>query len=873
MKLQSIRLSEFRRFSRGLEILDLQPGLNLFTGPNEAGKSTIAAAIRAAFLERYNTSKVADFAPRGQAGPRPQVELDFQLGGKTYHLSKAFLNKPRCELIIDGSLRLEGEQAQTTLASLLGFEFAGKGQSRPEHAGVPGLLWIQQGDSPSLLALQHAGAHVRDALNRVSGELAVGDGDRLLQRVSAERAELLDLRGKPRGAYREAEDKLAQALAERDKYASARETLNAAVDKLAGLRAAHVQDERDQPWQQFENKAAQARARQQAIRQEKAELEALRRDCRQAEETLALLHEQVRRDQQDDDELKGLRAQLLETEQARIAAAAALQGAEAVRVQAHAGLAAARNAYEAARLAAEKRDVGVMAERQGAELQRLERAAQQATNLAARHRELQQAIAGLDMQQADLQALRQACRELDNLAVRRQAAATRLQYQLPQGGLSLDGEPLHGSGERHVTASASLTLVDGGSLQIIPGGADLAALASQESVLRGRQAQLLQALAVATLEQAEARWLDFDAARREADAVRRELAIHAPDGVEALQNLIEDARRLMLKLNARLAEPGLAQAGAVIRDQQALQSELTAAEAALARAQTQLDTCRERVQEAESLGQQLAARCGTLAQRLGDAASVARREHLGRRLAETRSQRDDIERRVLRAESAIAAYRPDLVEQDIDRFDRSARYARDAFHARQREILLLQGRLDEAGEQGIGESLAQSQAESERLLRRRDALHGRAQALNLLHHLLQTQRDAATQRLQAPLTRRLNHYLRLLFPEAQLRLDDMLLPSGMVRDGDEDALSGLSFGTQEQLGILARFAYADLLQEAGRPTLLILDDAMVHTDEHRREWMKRALFDAASRHQILMFTCHAAAWKDLGVPQRELASL
>ncbi|CAB3741981.1 hypothetical protein LMG1231_05698 [Achromobacter denitrificans] len=137
--------------------------------------------------------------------------------------------------------------------------------------------------------------------------------------------------------------------------------------------------------------------------------------------------------------------------------------------------------------------------------------------------------------------------------------------------------------------------------------------------------------------------------------------------------------------------------------------------------------------------------------------------------------------------------------------------------------------------------------------------------------LLTDQRAAATQRLQAPLARRLNHYLALLFPEADLRLDESLLPAALRRGGGEDMLAALSFGTREQLGILARFAYADLLREAGRPTLLLLDDALVHTDDARRDFMKRALFDAATRHQILMFTCHGEAWRDMGVEQRRIA--
>lgn len=60
MKLSRIVLEEFRKFRQPLALDGLQPGLNLFVGPNEAGKSTVAAAIRAAFLERYSTKTVAD---------------------------------------------------------------------------------------------------------------------------------------------------------------------------------------------------------------------------------------------------------------------------------------------------------------------------------------------------------------------------------------------------------------------------------------------------------------------------------------------------------------------------------------------------------------------------------------------------------------------------------------------------------------------------------------------------------------------------------------------------------------------------------------------------------------------------------------------
>ncbi|MBU4610064.1 AAA family ATPase [Achromobacter sp. GG226] len=308
MHLRTLRLSEFRRFVPTFELAGLAPGLNLITGPNEAGKSTLAAAVRAAFLERYRTSTVTDFAPHGVAGAKPTVEVEFHLDGRDYRLRKTFLNRARCELQVEGGERLEGEAAEEALARLLGFALPGRGQSRPEHAGVPGLLWIRQGDSGDRTPVQHAGTHVREALAKLSGEIANEESDRILTRVEAERGLLLDLRGKPRGAYRETEEALSQARTEVVRLREARAALEATVDRLAILRRSHADDEREKPWLVFEEQAAHARAREQAASQEKAQLDSLLRERRQTDEQIALLLEQVRRDHQDDEELVELTA-------------------------------------------------------------------------------------------------------------------------------------------------------------------------------------------------------------------------------------------------------------------------------------------------------------------------------------------------------------------------------------------------------------------------------------------------------------------------------------------------------------------------------------------------------------------------------------
>jgi hypothetical protein len=192
---------------------------------------------------------------------------------------------------------------------------------------------------------------------------------------------------------------------------------------------------------------------------------------------------------------------------------------------------------------------------------------------------------------------------------------------------------------------------------------------------------------------------------------------------------------------------------------------------------------------------------------------------------------------------------------------------------RQRELRDIRVRLEAWGAEGLEEQLSEKQAELEQCQRRYQELDRRARALDLLLTLLTDKRQALTRRLQAPLQKHLNHYLSLLFPNATLEVDEHLRPGTFNRGNELGQIAELSFGAREQMGLISRLAYADLLREAQRPTLILLDDTLVHSDQNRLEDMKRILFDSASRHQILLFTCHPEKWQDLGVPPIDLQKL
>ena len=107
-----------------------------------------------------------------------------------------------------------------------------------------------------------------------------------------------------------------------------------------------------------------------------------------------------------------------------------------------------------------------------------------------------------------------------------------------------------------------------------------------------------------------------------------------------------------------------------------------------------------------------------------------------------------------------------------------------------------------------------------------------------------------------------------------MQLNENLEPESLQRTTHECAeIEKLSFGTREQVSLLSRLAYADVLKEAGKPTLIILDDVLTNSDAERLEHMKRVLFDAAQRHQMLLFSCHPEQWRDVGVVARELSAL
>ncbi|MGF6506576.1 AAA family ATPase [Paraburkholderia sp. 32] len=870
MKLQRIAIQEFRQFAGQIVIDDLQPGLNLFIGPNEAGKSTIAEAVRTVFLERYKASHLKDLLPWGLASGQPSVEVSFELDGVACRLSKQFVSRQRCELRIGQTVYSEDE-AEDKLAALLGFSRAARGPMKAENAGVPGLLWVQQGGTQEMRdSTGHAAQYLRDALTQLSGGREAGGEDALIAAVQRELRQLLTARTqKSTGPLAEAEQKLASLIESRDELQQQRQQFDDNIARLAAQQQAFDDAERRRPWELHEQKAALAQQRAAAVEQLERGLEGLAQSLKIGEAELALSVQQEQGALELEAAIAREREQL---DAARVEVAAAQTAAAQAQsrvAQFEQASAEANRALELANAAVTAADLRSQVDFYRAEGQRLEASIGEADKANAAVLQAARDAATLELDEAQFKRLVALDGELTVLRARTEAAMTRIEYSL-NGELSVGDQTISGTGVLHVDDEKRIGLGKLGELRVIPGVSDLSARLSELASLEAKHAQLLRSLGVASVGDAQARREQWKTLVAQQKSQARILEVHAPQGIDALRAALASTAARLQASSERLASLPDVSAAPPLDD---ARRNADIARDALETARKVLEQAAGAQSSGVAKADSLTAQLQRKEAQLNDEAFRRNRAQWQAHIVEQRVKVDALKNQRGERERELDAARLDDPVAEAKRYRASADLARNEQHERQLRIAELRSQLETMGASGLGERLAALEAQVEQATRRNDELRLRASALSLLDEVLVDERDAALAQLRAPLTERVGHYLKRLFPQSSLALGDDLIPAMLDRDGRAELLDALSFGTREQLGILTRLAYADLLQASGRPTLLMLDDAAVHTDAARRDALKRALIDAATRHQILVFTCHPELWDDLGVRQRAVQDL
>lgn len=877
MYLRSLKLTDFAGISSA-ELSLFEPGLNVIVGDNEAGKSTLLTALRAAFFQRHRATgeAVKALAPY-QRQARPEISVDFTLADTVYSLRKAFLQKPEAELTWPGG-SLTGDAVEERLAEMFRFAHPGRGESKlVEHQGAFGLLWVEQGRSNTggldigvgkdavTASLE---GEVRQILGGERGRALIGAAKALQDRFFTDTGRVAQA-----SPVRQAEQHLDELRAELATKRAARADFDEKLQRLDARRATLRSYERDDAMAKAE--AALEAAEAQARRAESLEGEA-------REAARELQHSLARRDGAGD-RLKQrdlLAAAAGTARELAEAAAAALQGLRASRdgeraaiEAAEAESAAARNAAEAAEAADDALRAGIERARIAAEGERLAGRLREAGAIETRLAALRTQAAGPTIDAAAIKALESAERKCRDAAIRLSVTAPVMTFE-PSGDRAVrgaDGAAIAAGTPHRVTGRERFVLDGFGSLTVEPGG-DAATLARECAAADDERARLLGRLAVGSIEDARARASAAENRRMEMATLTAQLAALLPEGRAAAEAALAD-------LSAALASsPAPEGQGEGPADPEAARSARNAARTRLETATTTLERLRRAASDglatmarAEADEAHRRAEADRLRRELAEAEAGRPRAALAEDLAAAELDRAAKAAVLERRQRDLAAVEPGTVQLTLEARRRALAEIRRTVAALKEETLRLEGELEATGATALGEDVVRLEGEIGAAESRLARLRTEASAAAMLHATLIAAQREAREHWLGPIKTQVTPYLKLIHPGAVIELDDSTLEiRSLHRAGIEEDFKRLSAGAREQVAVVTRLALAQVLKKGGHPTAVILDDALVNTDEKRLERMHLVLRMAAETLQIIVLTCRERDFRDLGAPIQRL---
>ena len=891
MKLRSLAVNQFKKFTSPTRLAGLEDGLNLVVGPNEMGKSTLLDALRAVLFEKYSSRAQPILSLRNARNDAaPVVELEFELNNGPYRITKRFVRKPYARLACPDGRSLEGDVAEDTLRDLLHFHEPGKTGAKPETLGMWNVLWVQQGQSFGALDLPaSARSSLRSALESEVGTVLGGRRGRKLPAViEGQLGELVTTaQGRPRGAYKDLIERVAALGQELDGLRARRLDLTQTLDDLedveeslrrlaAGERDRADREELDQARERHA-RLAELEARIEAAGVERklginalaeaeraaAERERLRADVETGEAALQTADRDLlaarERDQEARSKVDGLRTETRRTE------------------------AAARDAEEA--VSRRRRVLGTV--ERHARLRELEQRHGKAEAADGRRREAEQAAAAILLNDHVIEAIRKASQACDTHRSRLDSVATRVVFEMDAAGMSgvkVDDEPLTAE-RRSVQAvePVTITIPDRGRITVEPAASDRDQLLRRERDAEAELRAVLEQAGARSVTDAEDQYTRRQKLVEQAQLARQEAEVHAPAtddheaGAQALAVHVEGLRQVVQREMAELDVQELPA-------RQEAEDALRSAERQADEARSAHDTARAALRGPEELLGELQREIGTL--QGGQAETTRRLEKLQAEVAQAEAARPDesLQADIRKArttlaerEAAIAGLEARRGDETVPQLDaRIGRLERAIQDRRGKRDVLnerragLRSRVEFAEGAGLDEAIKQQARELELAEEERSRQDREVEVLTLLLSTLRSAERKAMEQYVSPVLKRVRPYLQILFPGADIRIDEKLHIHGVVRETGYEDFKRLSKGTQEQVAVLVRLAFAEMLVEQGHPATVVLDDALVFSDDPRMGRIFDILNMAASNVQVIVFTCREQLFEGLGGRQLTL---
>ena len=876
MILRRVEIRNFRKLVSPVTLEDLPNGLVVVAGGNEDGKSTVLEALRAAFLYKHSWSGslIDTLQPYGSA-VRPEVTVEFELPGGHYRIHKGFCQRKLAELVTPHG-NFEGDSAEDELATLLGTSLSTRAPRSADgiEGGPLGLLWVRQGGAWSATVSTSGREGLQATLRQQVGEVLGGThAQAILAKVRAERDALLTPKdAAPRGNLKAAADRRSKLSSELEELKAKirshdhlRESLAAAISRLAAYRA--QLPEMNAALAEAEEDSALASELQAKCNAARVERESSR--AKTDADTQRLQSRESLRTQ-----IAGRAREQQERATAIAAAQSAVQGAEADR---QAKLGYVEEANERLK-AAEARlaELEIQAELASLQAQQaaLHGSMEKARSAQDSHGQLAAAALAIPVDKKTIAKLRQLDRDLNTAQATLAAASTHLQLRLSEGySAQLNDTPTANELSSELAKRTEIVIrAKNGEvawITLVPSAAVADPLAD-----RDRRQSAWSAAArkcqVATLAEAEQRLQERLQHEQDATLAQKDLDRYAPDGLETLKTQAHLFQLHITNLQEQRTGAGVpagelgaartrakTQAGAA---RQALSDAVSNAKLA----EANFDNARNHLVTAENEEQLAQANLAAERQRLEQITGEVSDAELNHRIAAERTAAGALEATCERLQQEIEGKDPKRTALRLQMATQAHQHLQGEIANLQLGIENQRGQL--AKPEAWGEQLQAVETELAFVNRRYEELSQRARALQLLAETLEQAQAQADAKFLAPVTNCVLPLLRQLLPESEIELDTDMQVVALRRSGFSEPFDGLSHGTREQIAVLVRLAFAELLRRRGRPSVVILDDAPAYADDTRFQSMLEILHYTAQSGQILIFTCRERDFRRSGAP-------
>lgn len=854
MKIRSITLNNVRRFTDPARVEGIGDGLNVLCEPNEHGKSTLFDAIQALFFKPHASRDKDVSSLRPHAGGAPEVTVEVETDDGLFVVAKRWFQKPVATVHRDGRLIAQSDEAEAWIVQLLG----------GDSGGPSGLIWVRQGMTDltgGTKKEQDAALEARrDLMTSVGEEVEAMTGgrrmDMALARCREELATYATGTGRPKanGPWKDALDAVDTLSVRQAGLAETAHGLHEALADRTRTRRRLLESEDPDAVEERRAKLEAARAAHTRAERHAEKVETEQRKMEMARLTVESAQKR----------LDTFRETL--AEQASAAKAVTSEVTDATQKQ---------NALDTQRAARDTANLDFEAAQKGLKtaesVRNLALRAKAARDGADRRRDLEDRIAQAEKVRSAMETAAAACsgpdaknlRHIERLAgahataiAAHNATATQVIAHYCDGGggkIRISDAALPG-GQSVPLPRATRLMIDGvGELEVRPGeaGHDESSVADAAAKLR----KALEDMGADNLDVArESASARADAERRHSEA-KAVLSSLAPGGIERLR----EALAKIPKLDEVADAPDPDEADAALEKAREVHDTASAAR----------ETASERLAEARDAATRADATLNSLRDRLKRAdAALAKFGSVSQdALAQEAEKASEAYEAANAVHAKMASGAPDLsiTKAALTRAESVEQQAREE-SARLKPLL---ARLDERISRSSGDAVEERLAETEQELdvarTNLARLEHEVAVLIRLEKALEAARNEARDRYFKPIARELKPLLQLLWPEAELTWgEESLLPNALIRNGQEEPIDILSGGTQEQVALLVRLAFARMLAASGRIAPVILDDALVFTDDDRIERMFDALHRQAGDLQIIVLTCRQRVFRDLG---------